>query len=386
MPTTGFQVNGSDVSNYFVPKDVFSQGQLWTWGNNQNGGLGDNTITSKSSPVQTIAGGMNWIQASSGERFGGGIKSDGTLWTWGANDFGQLGINDITNRSSPVQTVSGGTNWKQLAAGSTYCVSIKTDGTLWAWGRNDVGQLGDSTTTSKSSPIQTIAGGTNWKQVSVSVDERSTYAIKTDGSLWAWGNNTDGKLGIQVFLNQNVSSPTVVGSDKTWKLVSAGSSFAAAIKTDGTLWTWGGNGAGQLGDNTTTSKSSPIQTIASGTNWKQVAAGAGAIAAIKSDGTLWVWGNNTDGELGTNNTTSYSSPIQTIASGTNWKQVSVGLSFTAAVKTDGTLWTWGLNDFGQLGSNSTTSRSSPAQTVAGQSNWKQVVCDRGQAFALNDIS
>ena len=147
----------------------------------------------------------------------------------------------------------------------------------------------------------------------------------------------------------------------------------AAIKTDGTLWSWGLNSSGQLGDNTRTNKSSPVQTIAGGTNWKQVASGGQYhTAAIKTDGTLWLWGNNGNGRLGDNTTTNKSSPVQTIAGGTNWKQVAGGRYHTAAIKTDGTLWLWGFNSSGQLGGNTTIDKSSPVQTIAAGTNWKQV--------------
>ena len=192
---------------------------LFLWGYNAQGQLGDNSIVYKSSPVQTIAGGTNWKQVSCGVTHTAAIKTDGTLWLCGYNSYGQLGDNSIVNKSSPVQTIAGGTNWKSVACGGNHTAAIKTDGTLWLWGSNSYGQLGDNSIVNKSSPVQTIAGGTNWKSVA------------------------------------------------------AGSVHTAAIKTDGTLWTCGYNGSGQLGDNSIVKKSSPVQTIAGGTNWKQVSCG-----------------------------------------------------------------------------------------------------------------
>jgi alpha-tubulin suppressor-like RCC1 family protein len=145
----------------------------------------------------------------------------------------------------------------------------------------------------------------------------------------------------------------------------------AAIKTDGTLWTWGNNNNGFLGDNTTTGRSSPVQTAAAGTNWKQVSVGSNShMAAIKTDSTLWLWGANAYGQLATNTNAHKSSPVQTIAGGTNWKMVACGSTHTSCMKTDGTLWLWGSNQDGKLGNNNTTSTSSPIQTVAGGTNWK----------------
>jgi alpha-tubulin suppressor-like RCC1 family protein len=251
------------------------------WGNNTYGQLGDNTIAHKSSPVQTVAGGTNWKSVDATRSRVAAIKTDGTLWSWGDNDYGQIGDNTLVNKSSPVQTIAGGTNWKQVTAGYEHSAAIKTDGTLWTWGRNYSGQLGDNTVADKSSPVQTVAGGTRWKQVS------------------------------------------------------AGNSNTAAIKTDGTLWTWGANNLGQLGDNTIIYKSSPIQTVAGGTNWKQVSVIMNGIepgmSAVKTNGTLWSWGCNDYGQLGDTTLTPRSSPIQTVAGGTNWKQVSINSNNSTAI-------------------------------------------------------
>ena len=166
------------VTDYAMIDQYAKTGSLWTWGYNDYGGLGDNTNTRKSSPVQTIAAGTNWKQVSCGDSHTSAIKTDGTLWVWGWNYFGQLGDNTTASKSSPVQTISGGTNWKQVAGGGAHTAAIKTDGTLWSWGYNGAGQLGDNTTIAKSSPVQTISAGTDWKQVAGGASH--TAAIKDD--------------------------------------------------------------------------------------------------------------------------------------------------------------------------------------------------------------
>ena len=359
-----------DFDDMFIRRDLFTTGGLWTWGYNSLGALGDNTRVNKSSPVQTIAAGTNWKQVSGGFFHTAAIKTDGTLWLWGYNNNGQLGDNTIAAKSSPVQTIAGGTNWKLVSGGAYHTAAIKTDGTLWLWGRNSYGQLGDNTAVSKSSPVQTISGGTNWKLVGCG--QYHTAAIKTDGTLWTWGQNNFGQLGDNTVAAK--SSPVqTIAAGTNWKQVSSGYNHTAVIKTDGTLWLWGRNSVGALGDNTAAAKSSPVQTIAAGTNWKQVGCGSNHTAAIKTDGTLWLWGYNSYGQLGDNTVANESSPVQTIAAGTNWKLVSSGGSkHTAAIKTDGTLWTWGSNIFGQLGDNTAVSKSSPVQTISGGTNWKLV--------------
>jgi alpha-tubulin suppressor-like RCC1 family protein len=374
MPNQFLSPEG-DLENYFVTEywliDQYVGDTLWGWGYNDSGRLGDNTIINRSTPVTTFAGGTNWKQVSGGGQHTAAIKTDGTLWTWGRNTEGQLGDNTAISRSTPVTTFAGGTNWKQVACGGYHTAAIKTDGTLWTWGRNSDGQLGDNTKTQRNTPVTTFAGGTNWKQVACSGTASHIAAIKTDGTLWTWGRNTEGQLGDNTTTTRCTPVTTFAGGTN-WKQVSGVGSYIAAIKTDGTLWTWGLNSFGQLGNNTATNRCTPVTTFAGGTDWKQVAGGGSHMAAIKTDGTLWTWGSNSDGRLGDNTTTNRSTPVTTFAGGTNWKQVFGASSHTAAIKTDGTLWTWGLNSFGQLGDNTAISRSTPVTTFAGGTNWKQV--------------
>ena len=381
-----------DLKNVFLTDawllDQFVGNQLWGWGiQNGLGGLGDNTILGRSSPVQTVTGGTNWAQVSGMAA----IKTDGTLWLWGPGAGGKLGDNTIVSKSSPVQTVAGGNNWKQVSTGgqSNFAVAaIKTDGTLWTWGDNSSGQLGDGTATSRSSPVQTVLGGTNWKQVSIcKATNAHCGAIKTDGTLWMWGQGINGQIGDNTAGNKISPVQTVTGGNN-WQQVSCGTAHTAAIKTDGTLWLWGINNVGQLGDNTIVRKSSPVQTVAGGNNWKQVSAGNFGTAAIKTDGTLWLWGNGSGGALGDNTALARSSPVQTISGGNNWKQVSTGtISNCLAIKTDGTLWSWGNNTSplgGTIGDNTLVSKSSPVQTVMGGSNWKQVAHGANTSFAITN--
>ncbi len=377
-----------DLEDYFVDEywliDQYVGDQLWTWGTSGQGQLGVNDTSNRSTPVTTFAGGTNWKQVSAGYRHTVAIKTDGTLWVWGGGGQGQLGVNDTSNRSTPVTTFAGGTNWKQVSSGGNYnyTAAIKTDGTLWVWGSAINGQLANGVTgfSSVLTPITTFAGGTNWRQVTCGY--RTAAAIKTDGTLWTWGSGGDGILGINDLTNKSTPVTTFAGGTN-WKQVSFGYQHVAAIKTDGTLWTWGITSAsGSLGNGQTTGTvQTPITTFAGGTNWKQVTCGYRNTSAIKTDGTLWVWGNCGGGRLGTNDYTDRSTPITTFAGGTNWKQVFSSLyrvsfgsiSHTAAIKTDGTLWTWGRGSYGgQLGTGDLNNKLTPVTTFAGGTNWKQV--------------
>jgi alpha-tubulin suppressor-like RCC1 family protein len=367
-----------DLENYFATEywliDQYVGDTLWGWGYGAFFGLlADNIGAHRSTPITTFAGGTNWKSISAGGLHAAAIKTDGTLWTWGAGSLGRLGTNDATNRFTPVTTFAGGTNWKQVSNSSTavHNAAIKTDGTLWIWGLND-SRLGNNTTSNRSTPVTTFSGGTNWKQVATGY--RTTTAIKTDGTLWIWGNNSYQALGV----NDNSNRPTPVttfAGGTNWKQVACGRDFSSAIKTDGTLWTWGQNNYGQLGDNTTTNRLTPVTTLVGGTNWKQVACGSFHTTAIKTDGTLWTWGRNSYGQLGINlagTTNGRSTPVTTFSGGTNWKQVACGYWQVISLKTDGTLWVWGRNLEGQMGTNDTNNRSTPVTTFAGGTNWKQV--------------
>jgi alpha-tubulin suppressor-like RCC1 family protein len=320
------------------------------------------------------------------------------LWAWGFNPTLQLGINTstATNYSSPVQ-IGALANWKDVSAGYGSSFSIRTDGTLWAWGGWRYtggwtqGELGLGTNgIYYSSPVQ-VGALTNWKQISAGVV--TIAAVKTDGTLWTWGLNNSSAINLGFTLGcngimgngntVNYSSPVQIGALTNWKQVAMSARTCHAIKTDGTLWAWGHNYIGSMGTSYGGSVyySSPVQ-VGALTNWKQIAADEGAVA-VKTDGTLWTWGVNTSGQLGNDNRTSYSSPIQ-VGTLTNWKQVSAtGGGFMAcyAIKTDGTLWAWGNNANGQLGNGNRTSYSSPIQ-VGTLTNWKKVV---GQSFTVYAI-
>ena len=307
--------------------------------------------------------------------------TSGELFTCGYGQYGRLGDGTTTGRSSPGTTVGGVTTWKQVSAGLQYVAAgIKTDGTLWTWGGGQSGGMGDGTTTSRLSPGTTAGGGTNWKQVAAVANV--TAAIKSDGTLWTCGYNAGKALGVGDTTDRS-SFVTTSGGGTTWKQVAIASYHGAAVKTDGTLWTWGSNGFGTLGTNNTTSRTSPGTTAGAGTNWKQVSVGATNTAAIKTDGTLWTCGYGLKGLLGDGTTTTRSSLGSTAGGGTNWKQVNARWYNMGAIKTDGTLWTWGEGGYGTLGGGN-VDRSSPGTTSGGGTNWKDVSMSLYNLLAISD--
>ena len=335
---------------------------LFGWGQNTEGNLAQNNLTpGYSSPVQVP--GTSWAYASvSSDGFVLATKTDGTLWAWGNNDEGQLAQNDAgtTNRSSPVQIP--GTTWDvsdfDKISGDFYsCGAIKTDGTLWMWGHNNRGQLGqnEGINKDKSSPCQ-VGSDTTWKYISTgSNGSNATFGVKTDGTAWAWGSSSYGILGLNqggvINASTQYSSPVQLPGTN-WDIVrcSAGETLAMGRKTDGTLWVWGYQASGRFGIPSIphgSQRSSPCQIP--GTTWSsEFSLRMSTIGAIKTDGTLWMWGSN-NGGLGISSRTNRSSPVQ--IPGTTWKHVANNSYFGSALKTDGTLWSWGYNHSGQLGQN-----------------------------------
>ena len=344
---------------------------LYTCGNNTCGELGQTDTINKSSPVQ-VGNLTTWSFLSNCNETTAGIKSDGTLWMWGLNTNGCLGDGTTINKSSPIQ-VGSLTIWKRVCVGYYYSVlAIRTDGTLWGWGLNNIGELANLTTC--SSPVQ-IGALTTWSKLSDSM-AKTAGAIRTDGTLWTWGANAIyGQMGDNTTVDK--SSPTQVGSLTTWKSIQTMAQYSsAALRTDGTLWAWGYNTYGQVGQGDGIRRSSPIQ-IGSLTTWKTFSCtGDYAIAAIQNNGTLWTWGDNIYGELGNNNNgVSQSFPIQ-VGNLTTWLKVSCGTDSMLAIKTDGTLWGWGRNSSGQIGDGTITERDSPVQ-IGNLTTWRYVTGNIG---------
>lgn len=341
--------------------------------------LGHTTLTSAQFTRQTANKTSNAYR-NTYQRVGSGSNGNttyeirnGTLWAWGLNTDGQLGDGTTTDRSSPVQ-VGTATNWVSVAAGGYHTVALRSDGTLWAWGRNIEGQLGDGTNTSRTSPTR-IGTATNY--VSIAVGSYHTVALRSDGTLWSWGPNIFGQLGDGTTTNRN--SPVQVGSATNYIGISAGHFHTVALRSNGTLWAWGWNSNGQLGDGTTTQRNSPVQ-VGTVTNYVSVAAGQYHTEALRSDGTLWAWGRNDTGQLGDGTNTQQNSPVR-VGTATNYVSVVVGAVHSVALRSDGTLWAWGFNSSGQVGDGTTTQRNSPVQ-VGTANNYVSLAAGAFQTFAL----
>jgi len=366
--------------------------KTFTIGNNDAGMLAQNDRTTRSSPTQVGAtptfdyATINVFYGYKGIILARDLDTGGnTAWAIGGFADGQSGLNAETGTFSSPTQIGTNINWRSVTFGDRHLVASKTDNTLWTWGKNQDGSIGSgSANVSQSSPLQ-IGTDTDWSD-QVYANSAGSGCIKTDGTLWMWGQNQAGCLG----LNQGTthySSPKQVGTDTTWKYIAKGGSnlkFCMAIKTDGSLWGWGNqNSSGSLGLNQEAGQYSSPTQVGTDTTWHSISASAAdenaCCMALKTDGTLWTWGGNKDGCLGLSNGNKRSSPTQ-VGTETTWgngKYDNISnygdYSHTmrpnqaGCIKTDGTLWTWGKNGEGNLGHNNRSDKNSPTQVGTSES-------------------
>jgi alpha-tubulin suppressor-like RCC1 family protein len=320
---------------------IKEDGTLWAWGSSYYGQLGLGNYVLQTKPQQ-VGTDTTWKHIAAGSAHSMAIKTDGTLWIWGDNDSGQLGLGDFSDRNTPHQ-VGTDTTWQSIDAGNVHSMALKTDGTLWIWGANFYGQLGLGHDRDVTTPTQ-FGTDNNWKSIAAGAGH--SLAIKTDGRLWAWGRNEGGQLGLNSIFDE-ANTPTQVGIDSTWKSISAGGHHTIALKTNGTLWAWGSSFYGQLGlghnDNI-----GIVTQVGTDTTWKSIATGSYHSMALKTDGTLWTWGSGGNGVLCSGYSSSQNMPKR-VGTDKTWKSISAGNNQSVALKTNNTLWICGSNEFGQLG-------------------------------------
>jgi len=352
--------------------------QAYAWGAGSSGRLGDNSVTNRSSPVSVVGGFTDWCQVSAGSAHSLGVKANGTARAWGLGSFGRLGDGTTVSKNSPVSVIGGFKDWCQVSAGTAHSLGLRQNGTLWAWGCNGAGRLGDNTTVDKSSPVSVAGFAIGWCQISAG--DQSSFGLRTNGTLWAWGTNTCGQLGDGTLVSK--SSPvSVVGGFCDWCQVSAGDTHSLGVRQSGTAWAWGRGTAGRLGDNTAVTKSSPVSVVGNFTDWCQVSAGTCHSLGVRQEGTVWAWGCNGEGRLGDNTTVDKSSPVSVVGGFTDWCQVSAA-NHSVAVRQNGTLWAWGLGTNGRLGDNTTVDKSSPVSVVGEFTDWWNVSAGSAHSLAI----
>ena len=319
---------------------------LWAWGDNEYGQLGDETTTNKTSSTK-IETGITFVQLSAGHTHSAGIDNDGKLWTWGNNDWGSLGNGTTTQQTKPIK-IMGDKTFKKVIASDYSTLAIDMNDEIWYWGRY-------------------YGGGNGGAKIPQKLDFKIEYSLISGNShylfldkqnkLWSWGANYAGQIGDGTTITR--TNPVQIKPETKFTQVSAGDRFSLAIDEEGNLWSWGYNDDGQLGDGTTVDKSLPVQIITE-TKFTQVSAGSNHCLAIDNEGNLWSWGRNFRGQLGDGTTTNRLTP-QKVMEGIKFKQIYARASSNLALDSNGNLWSWGYNEDGELGDGTTTERHTPVQ-------------------------
>ncbi|WP_174591116.1 RCC1 domain-containing protein [Methanocella conradii] len=350
-----------------------SDGSVWAWGSNDYGECGPyaDGLDTVLKPVRVPISGVKDVAA--GHCFSMALKNDGTVWVWGSNDFGQLGLGTVDNEShpEPIQ-VKGLTDIMAIDARSELAVALGRDGTVWAWGQNDHGQVGDGGPLADPKAVMSSPEEWNkWVSANISVPTKVVdlsgvdsivsggsfaLALKDDGSVWYWGQNSSvmGDRSLSLSGSIGTSRPILAQTVDGIRDIGAGSGFALILKDDGTVWGWGTDGDGILGKSTNQSYVliyDPVR-MPSLSNIRSIAPGANHGAALDGDGNVWTWGSNYKGQIGNGKVsndpqlTPYKVPIS------NVKFIESGTLFTVAITDDGSIWAWGFDERGQLGDGS----------------------------------
>jgi alpha-tubulin suppressor-like RCC1 family protein len=332
----GFLTNWSVVDTYNEHSvGITSTGIAYAWGRNYFGELGDNTTSTRSSPVTVVGGITTWSQISTGRNHTIAITSAGRAYGWGRGNYGRLGNGSTTGTSSPVTVVGGITTWSKVTGGETHSLAVTSGGIAYAWGRNGNGQLGDNTVSSRTSPVTVVGGITNWSQISANKGDNSqhTLGIRASGQLYGWGINSNGQIGNNASgFGQNRSSPVLVsGGITTWSQGAGGRSHSLGLTSTGLTYAWGYNAQGQMGDGTTVSKSSPVTVVGGITNWSQIAGGAFHNLALTTAGVLYGWGSGGSGALGEVTVSNRSSPVSVVGGITSWTSIKSGTRTSLAI-------------------------------------------------------
>jgi alpha-tubulin suppressor-like RCC1 family protein len=343
------------VTGGFHSFAVFSDGSISAWGLNDRGQLGDGTMTNRLAPVVMNATGIT--NAAGGGSFSILLDSSGDVWGVGNNDNGQLGNGTLVSSVDPVKAVWLSLPAVSVATGSMHSLAVLSDGKVRSWGGNMLGQLGDSTTTDRTRPV--LVNGVSGV-VAVEAGSVHSVALKADGTVWSWGFNSSGQLGNGTTTNSYVPVQ-VSGLTNIVAISASGGSHNIALKGDGTVWVWGSNTYGQLGDGTTINRTTPVQ-VAGLSNIAAVAAGGRHSMAVKADGTVVAWGDNANGQLGDGSVLAHTTPA--LVNGLSGvSKIGAGYYCSVALKSNGTVWMWGQNSYGQIGDGTLLDRSTPVQAL-----------------------
>ncbi len=358
--TSIFRVETAPIANlaagYYHSLALNSAGQVFAWGGNGYGQLGNGTTTGSKTPVQVSSLTSTIFAIAVGEYHSLALTSSGNVFAWGYNNYGQLGNGTTTNSTTPAQ-VSNLTGINSIAGGSYHSLALNSNGNVFAWGYNGNGELGNGTTTNSTTPVQTT--GITGTVTAIAAGADHSLALTSDGKVWAWGWNYYGQLGNGTTTNSKTPIQ-VSGITGTVVAIAAGYYHSLALTSDGKLWAWGYNYDGEFGNGTTTNSTTPVQ-VSSLTGITTISAGCYHSLALTSDGKLWAWGGNLYGQLGNGTTTRSTTPVQVSSLTSAVTAIATGQLHSLALTSDGNVFAWGYNSDGELGNGTTTNSSTPVK-------------------------
>jgi len=364
---------------------IDKSGIVWAWGNNGFGVLGNNINgLSKCTPV-SVYGTKTFCQIATGGAFFtshiSAIDQNGRVWAWGNNLAGQLANNSTSVQYSPVSILGVVKTFCKINVGACHTVAIDKNGRAWAWGFNGQGQLGDNSLTSRRTPVSVL--GTTKTFCQIAGGSSHTIAIDKNGRVWAWGLNTNGQLGDNTLLSKR-TPVSVLGTTKTFCSIYGGNLYSTGIDKDGIIWSWGLNSTGQLGDNTLLSKTTPVSLVGTRKTFCKIGGGGAHNTAIDQYGQVWAWGSNGSGQLGDNTSTQKCTPVSLAGVKKTFCEIVGTNSHTLAIDKNGRLWAWGVNSVGQLGDNSITQRLTPVSVAGGTKTFCKIgVIGSGTSYAID---
>ena len=364
-------------------------GQVWGWGFNSTGQIGDNSLTSRVTPVSILGGKKTFCQITGGIYHSLGIDYTGQVWSWGTNIYGQLGNNTITSRRTPASIHGGKKTFCQISAGRYHVVGVDFRGLVWAWGINVYGQIGDNTGVDKHKCTPVSILGTKKTFCKIMGGGDHSMGVDFHGQVWAWGFNQYGQLGNGT--GTFVTPLSVHGSKKTFCQISHGNQYTSSVDKNGQVWTWGHGSYGKLGINNTASRLTPVSILGNKKTFCRISGNNFFTHGIQNSGIVWGWGYNNYGQLGNNAITSQLTPVSILGSRKSFVNIFAGISHTLGIQFTGIggnyqIWSWGYNSRGQLGDNSVTSRLTPVEILGNRKTFCQIYGGEQHSISLDKNS
>jgi alpha-tubulin suppressor-like RCC1 family protein len=373
----------------FATLAIDKNGRAWGWGQNDRGQIGNTTIgtTSVRTPVSVEGAVKTFCKISAGAQHTAALDKNGRAWAWGNNQFGQLGDNSITSRLTPVSVAGAVKTFCEISAGGStggqqqYTLAIDKNGAAWGWGSIFGSFLGDGSASSRRTPVSVLGSAKTFCRITTN-SSNHTIAIDKNGRVWGWGDNTNGKIGDNS-TTQRATPVSVAGTVKTFCQIAAGEIRTLAIDKNGRAWGWGQNFAGQIGDNSTTNKCTPVSVAGATKTFCLITSGQYHSLATDRQGRVWGWGYNVFGQLGDNSITSRLTPVSVAGAVKTFCQISAGANHTLAIDRTGRIWSWGVNNVGQLGDNSITSRLTPVSILGAAKTFCQISGGTNHTLAID---